>query len=136
MSLATIPNEDKFDQAWRKAMREPMPIYFNPDGTRTDTAMRSRGVSREVSPRPTNPNSMPLSPLPKTSSMSRQSVVEIVNRTATFTVAPETQQPIVTINLTDQSPKRMNESALNQSQNKGTTEDKRGSPEKSYSSYL
>ena len=30
---------------WRQAMQEPLPLYFNEDGTRTNAAERSRNVS-------------------------------------------------------------------------------------------
>ena len=45
-----MPNEEKYEGMWREAMQEPMPLYFNPDGTRTNAYMQSR----DVSPRATN----------------------------------------------------------------------------------
>lgn len=38
VSTPTIPNEEKYEEEWRKAMQEPLPLYFNPDGTRTPHA--------------------------------------------------------------------------------------------------
>jgi len=49
VSLPFIPNEEKIDSAWRKAMQEDWPIYFNPDGTRTNKALKSRSHSRSQS---------------------------------------------------------------------------------------
>lgn len=46
VSLPFIPNEEKIDIAWRKAISEDLPIYFNPDGTRTNKAIKSRSRSR------------------------------------------------------------------------------------------
>ena len=34
ISKAFIPHEEKYEEEWRKAMQEPLPIYWNPDGTR------------------------------------------------------------------------------------------------------
>ena len=45
-----MPNEEKYEGMWRQAMEEPMPLYFNPDGTRTNAVMQSR----EASPRASN----------------------------------------------------------------------------------
>jgi len=33
-TMDTVPRNDaKFEEEWRMAMREPMPLYFRPDGT-------------------------------------------------------------------------------------------------------
>jgi hypothetical protein len=32
------PDKSKFDQEWRKVMQEPLPLYFNRDGSRTPAA--------------------------------------------------------------------------------------------------
>ena len=47
--LPVITNEEKYESLWRQAMQEPMPLYFNPDGTRTNAVIRSRDTSPQAS---------------------------------------------------------------------------------------
>ena len=43
--LPVVPDEEKYEGMWRQAMQEPLPLYFNPDGTRTNAVARSRDNS-------------------------------------------------------------------------------------------
>ena len=47
--LPVVPNEEKYEGMWRQAMQEPLPLYFNPDGTRANALVRSRDTSPRAS---------------------------------------------------------------------------------------
>lgn len=36
LAMPLIPNEEKYENEWRKAMQEPLPLYWNLDGTRVN----------------------------------------------------------------------------------------------------
>lgn len=40
VAMPIIANEEKIEKEWRKTMDEPLPVYFNPDGTRTEQALQ------------------------------------------------------------------------------------------------
>ena len=48
VAMPIIANDEKIEKEWRKTMEEPLPVYFNPDGTRTEQALHSLAVT----PRP------------------------------------------------------------------------------------
>ena len=48
--MPTLPNDEKSELAWRKVMQEPLPLYFNKDGTRVDReGFDKRSMSRQQS---------------------------------------------------------------------------------------
>ena len=40
VAMPIIANDEKIENEWRKTMEEPLPVYFNPDGTRTEQALQ------------------------------------------------------------------------------------------------
>lgn len=59
ITMPVIPNEEKYDSEWRKAIQEDLPVYFNADGTRSINALRSRSHSKF---RAVSPNSVGITP--------------------------------------------------------------------------